>query len=170
MRKLLLFFMLSLWIASPGFAQVKHITFNGEEKSRVIDPKLRAKGVGSGSKAGKKRKFTGELIDIEFFYYVQFAVYPPTTPREKMLAPEEVGLAWLIYHKDTQIKGLRWGEGAFYIVKPFKSEEDAQKAAQAYRKQNLSCWYNSTFTGARFELIATTAGGFNEGKLIEEGN
>lgn len=122
------------------------IIYQGEERTRVIEK-------GSG------QEFSMDFIDIGYFHFVQFGVYPATTSRDKLKAPN-LGQVWLIHHKDTQIKG-RPGVGALYIVKPFATAMDAQNAVAAYRSRNIRCWYNAELTGATFELVGTTAGGVN---------
>lgn len=122
------------------------IIYQGEEKARVIEK-------------GRGQEFSREFIDIGYFHFVQFGVYPVNTSRDKLKAPE-VGQVWLIHHKDTQIKGVA-GVGALYIVKPFANEEDAKNAVATYRSQKIRCWYNAELTGAAFELVGTTAGGVN---------
>lgn len=126
--------------------QKSPIIYNGAEKSRVIE-------------RGRGQEFTQDFIDIGYFHFVQFGVYPVGTPHEKLKAPE-LGQVWLIHHKETQIKGVA-GIGALYIVKPFGTEMEARSAVDNYRRNNIRCWYNAELTGATFELVGTTAGGGN---------
>lgn len=133
------------------FAQIQPtpkspIIYQGAEKARVIEK-------------GKGQEFSRDFIDIGYFHFVQFGVYPVDASRDKLKAPD-VGQVWLIHHKDTQIKGVA-GVGALYIVKPFATEVDAKNAVASYRGNKIRCWYNADLTGAAFELVGTTAGGVN---------
>ena len=143
MKNVVLFLCMFCFCLSESIGQ-EGVIFTGEEKHRVIEK-------------GKGQKFTEAFVDLDFFHFVQFGVYPRDVDRELLLAPADVGQVWLIWHKDTQIKGTPPGSGALYIVQPFQTMEDAKAAVATYRsRNNIRCWYNKELTGITFSLIAST--------------
>ncbi len=127
-----------LLIGSAGMLQAQWI-YKGNNKERAVPP-------------GKGQEYQRPFMDVGEIHFVQFAVYPSTVNPFELGAPN-LGQVWIIYHRETFVKGQY---GALYIVKPFATAADARAAAARYKKRKYDCWYNSELTGATFDLIGTT--------------
>jgi hypothetical protein len=139
-KKLILF---ALVMLASLTLPAQELIYKSGEANRTIRP-------------GKGQEFDQPLTPIDKFYFVQFGVYHESTvdPYE-VKAPSGIGQVWLIHHEGTRILGSP-GQGAFYIVQPFPTQEAARNAANSYKKRGLSCWYNPALTGQTFQLISTT--------------
>lgn len=120
----------------------------------VYEPGSRGGQAARVIEKGKKgQEYDAEFVDFQSYHFVQFAVYPSTVDRYDLRGPKEIGQSWLIFHKETLFAGSA-EKGAYYIVQPFSSEEEARKKAESFKKQGLDCWYNGELTDARFVLVA----------------
>ena len=116
--------------------------YKGTEKSRAIVD-------GKGQEFDRKFFSTGDM------HFVQFAVYPSRDGLDPFsLGAPNVGQVWIIYHRDTQVEGRKFG--AFYIVKPFPNGDAARKAVANIKKKGIECWYNKDLTNVTFDLVGMT--------------
>ena len=113
--------------------------YKGNDRERAVPP-------------GKGKEYQRPFMDVGEIHFVQFAVYPGSVNPFELGAPN-LGQVWIIYHRETKVKGEY---GAFYIVKPFGTADDARRAVARYKNMKYDCWYNSELTGATFNLIGTT--------------
>lgn len=101
--------------------------------------------------AGQVHKL--DFMFIESFFFVQFGVYSLDADRNTIKSPNVNEQIWLIEHYNTQVRGEEW-RGAYYIVKPCKSEEEARAYAKYCRSIGFDCWYNSALSDVPFTLHA----------------
>ena len=119
----------------------------------VYEPGSRSASMQREIKKGKGQEFDTPFVDFQSYHFVQFAVYPASADRYELFAPSQAGQAWLIFHEGTVFEDSP-ERGAYYIVKPFTSEEEARENAELLKKKGVDCWYNGELTDARFILVA----------------
>lgn len=142
LRYSLFIFVFVIFCAASAVGQ--ELYYRSGEKTRTILP-------------GLGQEYNEPLIPVDKFFFVQFGVYEEgnLNPHE-IKAPSGIGQVWLIFHQGTVVHGKE-NRGAYYIVKPFSSIEEAQRAISSYRESGMECWYNPALTGASFQLISATS-------------
>lgn len=93
---------------------------------------------------------------IQNLYFIQFGVYPTSLDKNRIKTPDHVSGAWLIHLPTVKVKGMK-GKGAYYVVKPYLTEQAARNEAAALKKDHqVNCWYNKELTGSNFILLGIT--------------
>jgi len=110
---------------------------------------------------GKGNEYSEDFVQVNHFYFVQFAVYNINKNWREIRAPETDEQLWLIEHPDTYVQGNQV-RGAYYIVKPCNSEAEAQAVVARYKRRGIDCFFNRELSNISFIIRAFNRSSFPE--------
>ncbi len=110
---------------------------------------------------GKGDEYNEDFVQVNQFYFVQFAVYNINRDWREIHAPETDEQLWLIEHPDTYVQGNQV-RGAYYIVKPCNSEAEAQAVVARYKRRGIDCFFNRELSNISFIIRAFNRSSFPE--------
>ena len=145
MSKLLPFFFFLLTVQNSTFGQTCQGCSQGQSRGEASFDRSRS------IPAGRGQEYRGNFRSVNSMHFVQFAVYPSSIACHTIKAPQGLGMIWLINHSGTYVRGQS-RNGAFYVVKAFKSKYQAQLHVNKYKRMGIDCWLNAALTGSNFHI------------------